>query len=154
MSRLVWRHQYDGVRDELEGDRTVIWCEDASLTNQQFVQDADINVLVKRFGLDKVAVPSLALDARYYGDVSEVPDLRTLLDIARDAENKFMELPADLRARFDNSPAQLWAFVNDPINEEASVKLGLLHRPPPEPAVPAPVESGKGVPEGNKEAGS
>lgn len=104
-----------------------------SLTQQSFTQDADINVLVKRFGLDNAKLPVAPIDPRFYGDFTDVPDLRTALDIVRDAENRFMDLPAALRARFDNQPGKLWDFVNDPINAEACVQLGLLARPEPDP---------------------
>lgn len=149
-TRFDWRRQYDVARDEAEGALAAIECVEPTLTQQQFKDDADLNVLVKRFGLDKITLPSLAMDPKYYGDVSDVPDLRTVLDIANEARNRFMDLPAELRSRFHNSPAELWEFVNDPVNAEASVKLGLLHRPPPAPE--EPVESAVAVPEGNAEA--
>lgn len=99
-----------------------------SLTQQSFSEDADINVIVRRYGLDNAKMPVAPIDPRYYGDFTDVPDLRTALDIVRDAENRFMDLPAALRSRFDNSAAKLWDFVSNPANAEESVRLGLLAR--------------------------
>lgn len=127
-----YRAAYDGDPDRV-GDSCATIFEDESLTQQSFSQDADINVLVKRFGLDKQQLPVAPIDPRYYGDFSNVPDLRTALDLVRDAENRFMDLPAALRARFDNQPGKLWAFVNDPLNAEACIQLGLLARQEPDP---------------------
>lgn len=129
-SRFHWRHQYDPDRDELEGNLAATVNDDEDLTQQSFKDDADINILARRFGLDKQPLPVEAVDPRYYGDLTDVPDLRTVLDIANDAKNKFMELPANLRARFYNQPALLWDFVNDPDNADECVRLGLLVRPP------------------------
>lgn len=134
--RFDWRHQYDQTRDELEGQLAAQVSADPgeSLTQQQFADDVDINVLVKRLGLDKVQLPAEAIDPRYYGDVSDVPDLRTVLDLANEARNKFMELPPKLRSRFNNEPAELWDFVNNPENADEAVRLGLLIKPPEPPA--------------------
>jgi len=65
-----------------------------------------------------------------YGDFTNVPDLRTALDMVNDAKNRFMALPAKLRTRFDNDPANLWSFVNDPENADLAVTLGLLQKLP------------------------
>lgn len=146
-SAYKWRHQYDTKRDEEEGLACTIKDFGESLTQQHFKDDADLNVLAERFGLDKGPLPNVPLDPRYYGDVSNVPDLRTVLDIARDAQNKFMELDADLRDRFDHDPAKLWRFVNDPLNRSASIELGLLQEvktePQPAPVTPPPTPQGE-----------
>lgn len=143
--RFDWRHQYDMLRDKEEGDAATVYNTDEPITQQQFKDDADINILAKRYGLEKQPLPVEALDPRFYGDLSEVPDLRTLLDIANEAKNHFMELPPKLRARFNNQPGQLWAFVNDPENADESVRLGLLVRPPDPPQV-SPQEDTKDTP--------
>lgn len=141
-SRFKWRSAYDGS-EEAEGAAAATSCEDESLAQQQFAEDADLNVLVRRFGLDKAPLPVEATDPAYYGDFSDVPDLRTALDLVNDATNRFMELPPQLRARFDNNPAKLWHFVNDPENASESVRLGLLKPVPTE--LPPPVEGGQGT---------
>ena len=134
--RFNWRHQYDPVRDEAEGAASGIRCEDPSKTQQSFTEDCDINVLARRFGLDKAPVLPVAMDPSYFGDLSNVPDLRTVLDLGIAAKAKFMELPAKLRARFRNNPAELWEFVQDPENGPEAVRLGLLREATP-PAAPA-----------------
>ena len=125
--------------NERHGLAAATTCHDPSLTQQHFTEDADVNTIAHRFGLDKGPLPHVPLDPRYYGDVSDVPDLRTALDLVRDAENKFNELPPRLRARFDNLPGKLWDFVNDPDNWDEAVRLGLLQRPPEPPAEAPPV---------------
>lgn len=128
---IKWRHQYDDKTDLAAREHTDIKCDDDSLTQQHFRDDSDINVLALRYGLDKRPLPNIPIDPSYYGDLSEVPDLRTALDIVRDAEQRFLELDPKLRARFDNSPSKLWTFVTDPENADEAVRIGLLRRPEP-----------------------
>jgi len=137
--KLKWRKQYDEQRDVEEGDKAGIEFNDPSLTQQQFANDADINTLVKRFGITDGAIPPAALDPQYFGDSSDVPEFRGALEATRTAQDRFEQLPAEIRNRFYNDPVKLWEFVNDEKNVEESVKLGLLHRSViPEPPAPAP----------------
>lgn len=128
---IAWRAAYDSERDELEGQLAATTNNEPSLTQQSFKDDADINVLVRRFGLDNMPIPPYADDPSYYGDFTNVPDLRTALELVRDAENRFMDLDAKLRAKFDNNPAKLWHWINDPDNGPEAVRLGLLRAPEP-----------------------
>lgn len=132
MTKFMFKYRlpYDMEADHREGVAAATACEDESLTQQQFAQDCDLNVLALRFGLTGKPLPVEAIDPSYYGDLTEVPDLRTVLDLANDAKNKFMDLPSKLRTRFDNSPAKLWAFVNDPENADEAVRLGILKQMP------------------------
>lgn len=124
--RITYRLHNDMEADELAGAQAVLECTEPSLTQQQFQADSDINVLARRFGLVDSPMPVGSFDPAYYGDFSDVPDLRTALDLVNDAKNKFMALPAKLRERFNNQPGRLWEFVNDPENAQEAVRLGLL----------------------------
>ena len=107
-----------------------------SMTLQGPAEEADVNWIARHYGLSEKAVPPEALDPRFYGDMTEVPDLATALDIVRDAQAKFDALPVRLRDRFNQDPGRLWAFVNDPENADEAVRLGLLMRPPEPPVAP------------------
>ncbi|WNK12411.1 MAG: internal scaffolding protein [Microvirus sp.] len=144
--RFKYRLANDMDADIAAGDAAITINDDESLTQQQFGEDADLNILAVRFGLTGKPLPVEAIDPRYYGDMTDLPDLRSALDLVNDARNKFMELPSKLRTRFDNEPHKLWAFVNDPDNSEEAVRLGLLARLP-EPALQAetPPEGAQGT---------
>lgn len=135
-SLFEWRRQYDLDADEAERHLTDIACEDESLTVQD-APDADINVLIKRFGIhDGSILPGLDynnVDPRLYGDFTDVPDLKTALDRTRAATSTFEQLPAELRARFHNNPWELYDFVNNPKNDEEAIELGLLAKKASEP---------------------
>jgi hypothetical protein len=80
-----------------------------SMTVQAMAEDADLNVLMRRFGItgkfpENVRVPS-------YGDFSHITDYRSAIDAVRAADVLFMEYPAEFRARFDNNPQILLEFA-------------------------------------------
>lgn len=123
-----WRHQYDAARDRAEGDKARTLNELPSRTQVSFANDADINVLMQRFGVKDGALEPAALDPRFYGDFSDVPDFRQALETTRTAQATFDTLPAKIKNRFANDPVRLWEFVNDQDNHEEAVTLGLLHK--------------------------
>lgn len=124
-----WRHAYDQTRDKKEGELAELTCEDPSLTVQSFSEDADINVLARRFGLTEI--PFAPVDENTIVDTTEFPDLRAILEARRSAANHFANLPIKIRKRFRNSPEELWNFLQDPENADEAVRLGLLTRHAP-----------------------
>lgn len=136
-TRFEYRHQYDDRADALERAATDIdFTGEESLTQQQFAEDADLNKVLARWGItDGSALPPAAIDPSYYGDFSSTIDYRQALDRIRDAKEKFEQLPAKLRKRFNNNPADLWEFVDNPDNVDEAIELGLLHRSIVEPPI-------------------
>lgn len=116
-----------------------------SLTVQGPAQEADINYIAKMFGLNassKLPLPPEALDARYYGDFTEAPaDLQTALERVREANERFSNLPAKVREKFDHNPAALWTWLQDPANAAEAVELGILHKAADPAPVPAPLDN-------------
>lgn len=135
-TRFQWRHQYDELADAIERDATDIVDITPSMTQQHHAKDADINEIVRRFGVTDGAIPPLAVNPDYFGDFTDVPDFRESLDRTRLAIERFNALPADIRRRFNNNPLDLWDFVQNAANDEESMKLGLLFNPAAPPAPP------------------
>lgn len=72
------------------------------------------------------------------GDYADYPkDLATSMTIVKAAEQRFMSLPAKIRARFDNDPGKLSDFIvkadTDPKAFKDGVEMGLFKRPPEMP---------------------
>lgn len=67
----------------------------------------------------------LSIKTPQYGDFTNVSDYQSALLAVQDANDKFMELPAQLRAKFDNDPAAFLAFAEKPENANFLVDLGL-----------------------------
>lgn len=126
---LRTEHNYD--RDAAS-EASGLKCLDKSLTQQQFLEECDINTIVKRFGLTG-EMPG-AVRAPGYGDFSQVKDFRQALDLVRAGEEAFMQYPAELRARFENDPGKFLAFFELDANRAEAERLGLtLARPPAVP---------------------
>lgn len=108
---------------------TGLTCLDESLTVQDHAEDADINTLVKRFGitgeipvLDRVPIQE---------DFVKAVDYHTALNAMIEADRAFMELPADLRKRFDHDAGKFVAFCSDEKNRDEMINLGLIEKPVP-----------------------
>lgn len=118
--------------------------EDASLTRQEFAQDADLNNLMRKYASGLPPSPAGSRPP-LFGDFSNIPDYQTALDKVIDAQDRFSELPSQVRRRFDNDPGKLLEFLASDDNRVEAVKLGLIDSPAP---APAPVS----VPDVNKGA--
>lgn len=107
-----------------------LFCDPSEgLTLQSFAEEVDINTIVARFGLtghlpEEVQVP-------VSGDFTDVVDFQTAMNAVRKAEEGFMELPPNIRARFGHDPQQLMDFVEDGRNYDEALRMGLL-KPRPE----------------------
>lgn len=100
---------------------------DEAVTQQQFKEEADINVIVARFGLTG-EIPG-DFQAPVSGDFSNVGDFQSAMNAVRTAQESFMRLPADLRLRFNHDPQVLMRFLDDPGNRDEAIKLGLVNKP-------------------------
>lgn len=139
--RAPYNYDADAVSNE-----TGLKCDDATMTQQHQKEEADINTIVKRFGLTG-ELPSYT-KAPQYGDFTDVTDYHSAVNQVMMAERSFMSLPADVRQRFANDPEQFVAFCSDPANLSEMVKLGLATKRPdgsidPNKADKPPVEPAK-----------
>lgn len=119
-----------------------------SRTKQEFKDECDINVLMKRYQKTGLFPQRPGDVPRYVSNIG-MPDYQASLEIVMRAQDEFASLNSELRKRFDNDPAKFLAFVNDPKNADELVKLGLREAPQPPPGPvqvevvnpPAPPES-------------
>lgn len=95
-----------------------------TLAVQDALEETDINTIVRRFGITG-QLPQ-GVRPPQYGDFTGVTDYREALDAVIEADRAFMQMPADVRKRFDNDPARFVDFCSDPGNLEEARKLGLL----------------------------
>jgi len=100
-------------------------CEDATLTQQHFKDECDINNILKQFNVTGL-LPEAPLSPRY-GDFTGISDYHSALNQVIAAEDEFMALPAQIRSRFDNDPAKLIDFLENVENKDEAIKLGLIN---------------------------
>lgn len=129
--------KYDAVG---VSDATALSKFEDTLAIQSGKEEADINVLVKRFGITGELPSNVRIPLQ--GQFAVAGDFKTSMDLIREAEAGFMELPADVRARFHHNPGELVAFVSDDKNRAEAVALGIVVEAPKAmrsvPAEPAP----------------
>lgn len=102
-----------------------------SFTDQSQKKDCDINVILDRYKETGYLVDPLHQGTRkpVFGDFTEVPDYQGCLDLIREADARFMELPAAVRDRFGNNPQEIFDFIANENNREEAIKLGLISPP-------------------------
>lgn len=114
-------------------------CKDPSLTVQADAEEADINTIVRRFGLTGELPQNVRMPLS--GDFSNAGDYQQSMNALIAAQNAFMQFPADVRRRFGDDPANLIAFAEDPSNYDEAVKLGLAIPKPASTVVSEPAAS-------------
>jgi phage internal scaffolding protein len=101
-------------------------CEDASLAQQHYKEECDINTILEKFNISGM-LPENPLSPRY-GDFTGIGDYHTALNRVIAAQDEFEALPAQIRARFDNDPAQLIEFLENSDNRPEAESLGLVEK--------------------------
>lgn len=132
---LRTRHNYNRNN---ASEETGLSCPEPTLAQQQFKDDADINVIVERFGLTGELPQNLRTPQS--GDFTNVTDFQTAMNVVRSSQEAFAELPAKVRERFNNDPGKFLEWSYDPDNLEEARKMGLAK---PAPAAPTPTEPKK-----------
>lgn len=114
---------YDGLGDLRSAKVSVDFKDAVSRTVQSQRDEADINVIVRRFGVTGMVPQSVRLPT--YGDFTGVEDYRTGLHALKEAQASFMAMPSHVRKRFDNDPAKFVDFCSDKANLPELRKMGL-----------------------------
>lgn len=121
MDRILIAGQFDG---DAHSAQFGFSCGDELVTDQSQKEDADINTIVRRFGLGDQNGP--AARPVFYADFSDVVDFQTAMNAVAAAGEAFDAMPAAVRARFENNPQKFLEFCEDANNMPELEKLGLL----------------------------
>jgi len=100
-----------------------------SMTEQSHKDSCDINVILDRFAKTGVANGNSRMPQ--FLDTCDLPSYQESLNVIIDADEAFMSLDSKLRKRFDNDPAKLLEFVDNPSNLDECIELGLIAKPLP-----------------------
>lgn len=118
-------------------------------TQQQFLKECDINYIVsqnEKTGL----LTHVNRGNPQFADLGDATDYKASLDYLNEAQAAFMDLPAQVRARFENNPGQLLDFVSNSDNYEEALSLGLVNkRPEPTPTPEKQPKKAAKQPEGD-----
>jgi len=101
-------------------------CEEPSLAQQHYKDECDINNILRQFNITGL-LPESPLSPRY-GDFTGIGDYHTAMNRVIAVQDEFEALPAQIRARFDNDPAQLIEFLENSDNRPEAEELGLVEK--------------------------
>lgn len=124
MSHLI-THRKSGSR-RVQSD-----LDPVTMTEQHHVGETNINSIMRKYR--KTGELPTPPSGNVYGDFVNAQDFHNTQNRLIEANDQFMEMPSDLRTRFDNDAGKFFGFVNDPQNLEECRKIGLIG---PEPKVP------------------
>lgn len=120
--------------------KVALTCPPPGRTKQSFKAECDINTIIKRF-MKTGVLDFVAKNEPRYGDCTGIEYTKAMQTVAA-AKSLFNDLPAALRARFENEPALFLDFIQDEKNRDEARELGLLKpvaaSSPPEATPPAP----------------
>lgn len=118
-----------------------------SRTHQSFKDECDITKIVNQFREVGTIEHTNQATPKFFQNFDPTLDLHSMRIIVDDANEAFEDMPASIRKRFNNNPAELVAFMDDSANTQEAIDLGLVTDPdtPAEPetapANPVPTET-------------
>lgn len=98
---------------------------EATMTQQQFADECDINNIVKRYERTGEIVHRNQKTG-IYADFTEITNYHDMMDKVLYAQDAFMTLPAKIRTKFRNDPGELLSFLQDSKNLKEAEELGLI----------------------------
>lgn len=98
-----------------------------SMSDRSFKDECDINIIVARC-MQTGVMPQV--EGGLYGDFVGLPDnLLDSYELIADAQDRFMQMPSNIREEFGNDPMQLLSFINNDANRARAIELGLIDQP-------------------------
>ncbi len=107
--------------------KTGITFSEPSRTKQDFVEECDINNIMRRYEVNGI-LPICNAQEPVFADVSEFGDYRESLHRVMAASDAFNSLPSELRKKFDYDPQKMIDFIKDPANKEECIKYGFINK--------------------------
>ena len=101
------RTPYNYDRDEVSKN-TALVCEDESLAQQNMKDDADLNIMIRKYGV----LPAQQVNWKEF-DATVIPrDYHQLQNMMKEADAAFLSLPGEVRQSVDNDPEKFLAMVD------------------------------------------
>lgn len=136
------RTPYNYNRDDASNETGTACKPEEDMTQQNFKDECDINVIVERFGVTGELPQNVRQPIQE--DFIEAVDYHTAQNALIAARDAFMEMPAKVRERFKNDPGEFVNFFGREENRAEAESLGLVmprpktEEPSKTPPAPAP----------------
>lgn len=113
------------IETRKNGTRRVLHSFDGlkSMTQQNFKQECDINSILENYRKTGTPLSNPQFNEQIV-DVSTYGDFQDSMNKIRESVELFEQLPAVLRKKMDNDPANLPAYLEE--NAEEAIKYGLM----------------------------
>ncbi len=97
-----------------------------SRTKQAMGEESDINIIMAKYEKTGI-INHVAKHGPRYADMPDQTEFSEAMNLVTDAQSMFEDLPAGLRSRFHNNPAEFLEFMSDEEkNLEEMRELGLI----------------------------
>lgn len=110
---------------------------DEIMTVQSAKNECDIHNILKQYKKTGI-ITHVSAGSPEYKDLPDNIDYQQALEIVREAQESFAELPAKVRDHFDNDPQKLLAALGDPSQLPTLEELGVLKPAEGTGAIPQP----------------
>jgi len=108
------RTPYNYDRDVVSKNTALI-SDSETLTQQNFRDETDLNIMIRKYGV----LPVSEVNWKEF-DATVIPqDYQQLQNMLREADQAFMDLPAEVRKAADNDPQKFLAIVE---SQQAEIK--------------------------------
>lgn len=128
--------------------RVLFETDGPSRTRQEFQDECDINKIMARYQKTGV-LQHVNRNEPQYIDFTGAPDFMSAMNLMHEASDAFARLPAQVRKRFHNDPAEFVEFAENAENIQQLRDWGLA-KPLEVPPAPTKVEVVNPVPEPSK----
>lgn len=123
MRKIFVRSAFNYDANMVSRETGTCCADDEDKTVQSFKEEADINVLVRRFGITGQMPQGIVPPT--YGVFEDVFDFKTAMDAIAVARESFDAMPGDVRAKFQNDPQKFVEFCSNKDNLPEMRKMGL-----------------------------
>lgn len=123
--QIIGVYRADHPRDGMVFDH------DTCRTRQEFKDECDVNKIMKRFEMSGI-IDHVAQMEPHFTDIPEMGDFQDILNNVNAVTEGFMELPARVRAAFDNDALLFVEALQDPDAQDELVELGVIAGPEPQ----------------------
>ncbi len=110
--------------------------EGDTLTQQHFQEETEINNILRSHDRNGV-ISHIHKGQAIYGDFSDITDLQDALAKLKQANSEFMNVPSEIREKFQNDAGKFYTFASNPDNLDAMVDMGLAIKPQHSDAMPS-----------------
>ena len=111
-----------------------------SMTEQHHKDSCDVIKILNQYDRTGL-ITHVNQSTAQYGDFTEINEYQESLELVNSATNAFMELPSEIRKKFENDPGLFFEFATNPANKAELVEMGLAYAS--EEPVPQPSENEK-----------